>query len=76
MMAPLGAEPQLRAWRKPSGRTRRRSADPQIRATFSSTGPDSIGLREHAGTLTLWQRDGRILVTTANELQASLRTTA
>jgi len=52
------------------------SADPQIRATFSSTGPDSIGLREHAGTLTLWQRDGRILVTTANELQASLRTTA
>ena len=25
MMAALGAEPQLRAWRKPSGRTRRRS---------------------------------------------------
>lgn len=49
------------------------SAGPQIRATFPNTDQGDVGMREHAGTITLWHRDGRILVATAGELLASLR---
>jgi hypothetical protein len=49
------------------------SAGPQIRGTFPNIGQGDVGMREYAGTVTLWHRDGRILVAAAGELLASLR---
>lgn len=48
--------------------------DTRLRATFPDASPDHICLREQAGTVTMWHRDGRVLTATAAGLLASLRT--